>query len=118
MLEVLPQTEENLIATRVTDKLFVKDYRLILPHIENVLKLYDKANWYFEMVAFEGWDLAAFWEDVKFDLKHANDFHKIAMVGEKKWEKWMSKLMHPFTGAEVKYFNMEEKEAAMQWVKS
>ena len=46
--------------------------------------------------------------DVKFDAKHANDFDKVAMVGEKKWEEKMSDLMGFFSSGEVKYFDILE----------
>ena len=42
------------------------------------------------MKDFHGWDAGALWEDIKFDLKHFSDIERVAMVGEKKWQKGMS----------------------------
>ena len=83
MIQILEQTENNVIATQATEKLTTTNYEKILPILNNRLKHYDKIRWYFEMKDFRGWELKAFWEDVKFDAKHANDFEKIAMVGDK-----------------------------------
>lgn len=59
--------------------------------------------------------MKAFWEDAKFDIKHASDLEKIAMVGEKKWLVWMTDLMKPFTSAEIKSFELDEKDGAKKW---
>ena len=117
MLRILEQTENNVIATKATEKLTTDDYAKLLPLLKNALKQYGRIRWYFEMEDFKGWELKAFWEDVKFDAEHANDFEKIAMVGEKQWEKWMTDLMRPFTSAEIKYFDLEEKAKALTWIK-
>jgi hypothetical protein len=118
MIQILEQTEGKVIATKATEKLTEADYHKLLPLLNNTVAQYKKIRWYFEMEDFEGWELKAFWEDVKFDAKHANDFEKVAMVGEKKWEEWMTDLMKPFTSAEIKYFDELQKGEAMEWIKS
>lgn len=118
MIQILEQTPDNIIATKATGKLTEADYNKLLPLLNNKIEQYRKIRWYFEMENFDGWELKAVWEDVKFDTKHANDFDKVAMVGEKKWEEWMTDLMKPFTSAEVKYFDSSQKEEAMQWIKN
>jgi predicted transposase YbfD/YdcC len=117
MIQILEQTENNVIATKATKKLTTTDYEKLLPILKDRLKQYEKIRWYFEMENFQGWELKAFWEDVKFDAKHANDFEKIAMVGDKQWEKWMTDLMKPFTPAEIKFFELAEREKALTWIK-
>ncbi|HET8839026.1 MAG TPA: STAS/SEC14 domain-containing protein [Flavobacteriaceae bacterium] len=117
MIQILEQTQGNIIATKATGKLTQTDYDKLLPLLNDKLGKYPKIRWYFEMEDFEGWDPKAFWEDVKFDFKHAADFDKVAMVGEKKWEEWMADLMKPFTAAEVKYFDAVQREEAIKWIK-
>lgn len=118
MIQILEQTEGNVIATKAIEKLATSDYNILLPILINRLGNYNKLRWFFEMENFKGWELKAFWEDAKFDLKHANDFEKIAMVGEKTWQKWMAIFMRPFTNAEIKYFDSEERDTALAWIKS
>ncbi len=118
MIEILKESEGNTIATRASGKLTKTDYDQLLPLLYERLKQYEKLRWYFEMENFEGWELTAFWEDVKFDIKHAGDFEKVAMVGGKQWEKWMTDLMKPFTAVEIKYFDLDQREDALIWIKS
>ncbi len=118
MIQILGQTSGNIIATKATEKLTEADYNKLLPILNNILKQHSKFRWYFEMENFDGWELKTFWEDVKCDARHANEFEKVAMVGKKKWEKWMADLMTLFASAEVRYFDLSQKEEAMQWIKN
>jgi hypothetical protein len=107
---------DNTVFTTSTGKLVEKDYEKILPIVNGLIKKYDAIRWYFEMRDFEGWSLEAFWKDIKFDLVHASDFEKIAMVGEKKWQEALTVLMKPFTKAKIKFFPLEEKDKAAKWI--
>lgn len=118
MIQILGETKGNLICTKATEKLTRRDYEKLLPLLINALRQYDKIRWYFEMENFKGWELKAFWKDVKFDLQHANAFEKITMVGEKKWQEWMTDLMKPFTKAEIKFFELSERDRAFNWIAS
>jgi SpoIIAA-like len=59
----------------------------------------------------------AAWEDLEFDLKHARDAGRIAMVGEKKWQEWLTKLGALFVKADVKYFNLASLPEAERWIR-
>ena len=118
MIQILKEAEGNLITTRAIGKLVEQDYNKLLPLLNQRVEKFEKLRWYFEMEDFEGWTFEAFWKDVKFDSKHLNDFEKIAMVGDKKWEKIMTDLMKPFTSAEVAYFDITQKDEALKWIKN
>lgn len=32
-------------------------------------------------------DFSAFWEDLKFEVRHVRDLDRVAIVGERRWEK-------------------------------
>lgn len=118
MIKILEQTQGNIIATRATEKLTEADYHKILPLAKNLITQHNKIRWYFEFDNFEGWNPKALWEDIKFDATHVDDFEKVAIVGEKKWEEWMTQGMKPFTSAEIKYFDTSQREEALQWIKN
>ena len=65
---------------------------------------------------FHGWDIAALWEELKFDLKHLTDIELLAVVGDKQWEKWMTVFSQPFTLADVKYFDVTDYVPAKDWI--
>jgi len=102
---------------RLSGKLDRSDYESYFPILEGRIDQYGKIRLYCEMVDFDGWTPSGLWADTKFDVKHANDFTRIAFVGEKKWLNLITQAMKPFTSAEIRYFDIAEREEALQWAK-
>jgi hypothetical protein len=117
MIKINDQNNSNIIETVAEGKLNEQDYEKLIPFLENKIKEFGKISWYFEVNNFDGWTVKAMWKDAKFDIKHRNEFEKIAIVGNKKWHELMSDILKPFTDAEIKYYGSENKEAAKQWIK-
>jgi hypothetical protein len=65
---------------------------------------------------FDGWDAHALWDDIKFSTTHCTKIERVALVGEKAWEKGMAAVCKPFTMAKVKYFDAAEVDAAKAWL--
>ena len=51
-------------------------------------------------------------------MKHFADIERLAMVGEKKWQKVMARLCRPFTTAEVHYFERSDLATARNWLET
>lgn len=115
MHRILPETEGDFVALELSDKLTEMDFQVITPELQAQIEEYHKIALFVEMKDFHGWTGSAFWADTKFDLKHHNDFSRIAMVGDKKWEEWMARLSKPFTSAMVRYYDVSERDMAMRW---
>lgn len=110
------QVEHNIIYTVAEEKLTKEDYDRIIPVLQEKIRSLGTIRWYFEMRHFEGWTLSAMWRDLKFDFKNLENLERIAMVGDKKWEKELTQLMKPFTGATIKYFELTQKDEAKNWI--
>jgi hypothetical protein len=50
-------------------------------------------------------------------MKHYSDFDRIAMVGDRRWEKWMVQVCRPFTKAKVRYFDASQIYDAWAWLR-
>ncbi|GEO05444.1 hypothetical protein AAE02nite_31080 [Adhaeribacter aerolatus] len=116
MVSQIATVKEDLVAVSVSGNLEKHDYDQIIPVLEMKIAQFGKINLYWEMIGLEGWHLSGLWQDLKFDVKHINNFRKIAIVGDKKWEEWIATMIRPFTTAEVKYYNELQREDAMAWV--
>jgi hypothetical protein len=114
-------TEKNggrVVEVRVAGKLTHDDYREFVPAFERLIKQYGKVRVLLEMADFHGWEAAALWDDIKFDMKHFSDIERLAMVGDKAWEKGMSAFCRPFTTARIRYFDKSAIEEARLWLES
>jgi len=118
MIQFIDTTKENLIAARLSGKLDEDNLKTIHERIHQIIDRDSKVDFYFEMDDFEGYTLKGFWEDIKTDAAHINDYGKMAFVGEKKWQEWAAKATDFFTGSDAKYFKKENKAQAMAWITS
>ena len=108
----------NVLTVKVSGKLTREDYERFVPQTEQMIAEHGKIRVLFEMHDFHGWKLSALWEDMKFDLHHFSHIERLAFVGEKKWEEWMSRFCRPFTSAEIRYFDRADAEEAGNWIKA
>jgi len=113
--------EENggkVLEAQISGKLIHGDYERLSPEFEKLVKQHGKISVLFEMVDFHGWEAAALWDDIKFDVKHFDHIERLAMVGDRKWEKGMSKFCGVFTTAKIHYFDRSEMNEARKWVEA
>jgi SpoIIAA-like len=108
----------RVLEVRVTGKLTKDAYQKLVPAVDAQIKEYGKLRILFVMEDFHGWTAGAMWEDLKFDLKHWKDIERLAIVGDKKWEKGMASFCKPFTKATIRYFDAAELDEAREWVAS
>ena len=116
MIETLPSGSPKVIGFKLSDKLHDADYKTFVPAIDAVLAKEGKVRLLAQFHDFHGWDAKALWDDIKFSTTHCTKIERIALVGEKKWEKWMAAVCKPFTMAKVRYFDASEVEAAKVWL--
>jgi hypothetical protein len=115
-IQLTELNEGKVLEVYVSGKLAHEDYQHFVPEFERLVKKNGKIRVLFEMADFHGWDGSAIWDDIKFDLKHFTDIERLAMVGEKKWEKGMSMFCKPFTTAKIRYFDRACYEEARAWL--
>ena len=115
-IELIEGHDGKILTVRVSGKLTADDYHEFVPEAERLIASHGKIRVLFDMRDFHGWSLAALWEDVKFDLKHFRHIERLALVGDRTWEKWMATFCRPFTSADVRYFDQSEAAQAKQWI--
>lgn len=108
---------DNYLVCRVSGRLTEADYEAAVPEIENALVLRDQPlRMMIVLEDFRGWDSGGLWEDLKFDVRHASDFGRIAVLGDSKLEEWGTRLTMPFMGSEVRYFDIGDRATARAWL--
>jgi len=116
MIQILNDTMDDLIALQITDGVTKEDYDRLAPLIEEKSKQYDKIRLYAELREISDIGLGAIWEDLKMDVKHYNDFHRIAVVGPEDWKENLVDIAKQLVPAEVKYFDATEAQTARAWI--
>ena len=67
---------------------------------------------------FDGWDISGLWGDIKFDVRHKDQFGRIAIIGDSKWQEWGTKIFDPLFRAEMRFFAPAKRNAAESWVRN
>jgi len=112
IMGISPTTYELI----VQGKLEKSDYQQFIPAIEKTIDEQGEVNLLLNISHFKGWSPAAFWEDLKFDVKHYSHVSRLALVADDADKQWMAKLSRPFTSAEVRFFTEQAHETAREWV--
>jgi hypothetical protein len=116
MIEQLTGLPAHTVGFKLSGKLHDQDYKMFVPLIDAELAREGKVNVLAQFHDFKGWDLHALWDDIKFSTTHCTKIKRIALVGEKTWEKWMAGVCKPFTMASIRYFDAADIEAAKAWL--
>ncbi len=93
-----------------------KDYEKITPMIDAALAEVKepKVKVFIDGTQLNGWEPRAAWDDFKLGLKHGNEFEKIALYGNKDWQKMATKIGGWFVSGEIKYF--DNCDDAIAWL--
>jgi hypothetical protein len=111
------ESNGKILIVHVSGKLVKEDYARFVPEFERLVKLNGKLRLLFDMAGFKGWDAGAAWEDFKFGVEHFSEIERLAMAGDKLWEKGMAVFCRPFTKASIKYFDYADIAQARKWLK-
>lgn len=115
-LHVTEEIHGKLMEVHVTGKLERADYEKFVPDTEKLIREHGRIRLLVVMEDFHGWHAGAFWEDLKWDVKHFADIERVAVVGETKWQEWMTLFCRPFTIARVRFFEHGQREDARAWL--
>ena len=118
MFQILEQGAGRVVGLKVTGKITAEDMTAMTRRLEAEI---DGAEGPLRLLSdvsdFDGMEIAAFWQDLTFSLKHVGDFDRVAIVGAKTWMEWWTKGVSPFVKAEARCFPPEAIDQAWAWVR-
>jgi hypothetical protein len=117
MIEILDRSAGKVLGIKVSGKLLHQDYQRFVPMLEALIAGHGSIRCLVEMTDFQGIELRALWDEIKFDVRHSRQVERSAVIGDRKWEAWMTRLSWPiFPKAELRYFDSAEREHAWDWI--
>lgn len=108
--------DEFFLSLKAQGTLTHNDYLIITPMIDSALESVKspKVKVLIDGTELDGWEARAAWDDLKIGLKHGNEFEKIAIYGNKKWQQLAAKVGAWFVAGEIKYF--DKSADAIKWL--
>jgi predicted transcriptional regulator len=118
MIEKMNESSGPVVGYKVEGKVTPDDYRQLNPQIEALVDQYDDdVCVLLDMQEFGGEEVKAWLPDLKFGHRFHDKIAKMAIVGDKRWEKWLTDLVKPFYARDGKFFHPEETEKAWAWLR-
>ena len=65
---------------------------------------------------FTGWSLGGLWRDLEFDAAHLRQFGRLAVLGDKRWERWGTEASDLLFPGEMRFFEASSREEAEEWL--
>lgn len=118
MIEKLDGSSEHALGFRVIGKIKKDDYDELVPAVEAVVARAGSVNLLLDMTEFKWEAISAWGADMRFGHDYRKKIGKMAIVGDKRWEKWLAKAAAPFYADEAKYFTSADIDAAWAWVRA
>lgn len=118
MFQKLDKSSGNIVGVKLTGKLTDEDFKKFVPEIEKTIASEGKIRLLMVMDYPQELELKAAWDDLVFWIKHIRNIERLAIVGQKDWEKWIALLENPFLKTEVKYYNTSRLQDAWGWLRS
>ncbi len=116
MFDVLPESEGRRVFVKASGKLTDADYKALIPQLEAAIDRHGSIRLLVDMGDLEGWSLQAAWDDFAFGIKHWNDFERMALLGDKRWEELLVKVTDRVMGGDIRYFDLADANAARAWI--
>ena len=111
-------SSEGVVALRVEGRLFHDDYVELVPKLEQEIARHGALRCLVDLTGLAGFELRAVWDEVRFDLKHARDVSRCAVIGDRSWERWATLAARPiFYKAEVRFFTPDQRDEAVAWLR-
>jgi hypothetical protein len=118
MLERYDESSGSVVGYKVVGKVTAEDYQQLEPEILGLLDEYDAVCLLLDLQAFAGEEVKAWLPDLRFGHHFHDKIDKMAIVGDKRWEKWLTALADPFYAKDAQFFHSDETDKAWAWLRS
>lgn len=116
MIEILETVSPEAVAVSVQGTITMDDYRKVSPLIFGKIEAYGKIPVMLSLKDINTTAAKALWHGIKPDLKHVENFSRLALVVDSTKFKVLIHMAKPFIPVELKVFGEGEEAAAIAWI--
>jgi hypothetical protein len=117
MFEKLAESSGNIVGYKAIGILTASDYLKLEPEVKALVEKEGNICLLIDLSEFKWAKMEAWLQDLKFGSEFHQKIQKMAIVGDKTWEKWMTHLAKPFYARDAKFFHTSDIENAWAWLK-
>ncbi|BDQ36448.1 hypothetical protein SYK_08080 [Pseudodesulfovibrio nedwellii] len=118
MINIIEIPSTKTVGIKISGKITKDGMEEVIKKVKTTMgKTDERLNIYVELDKWEGFTLAALYEDIKFALPNMRRFAKEAIVTDKGWITNLVKVSDKlFPSIELRTYTTEEKGEALIWI--
>ena len=117
MIEKLSDSSGPVVGYKVIGKVNPQDYQQLEGEFQSLVDESENGVCLLlDLQEFAGEEVKAWLPDLKFGHRFHDKIARMAIVGDKRWHKWLTALCDPFYAKEAKFFHPEAEDDAWAWL--
>jgi hypothetical protein len=116
MIQTMDKSSDAAIGYTVIGEVGQADYQTLVPAVQAAIDKSGSINLLLDLTQFKWEKIDAWKSDIDFGKTYKNKIDKMALVGDAKWGRHLTKLVQPFYAQQSKYF--ENDDDAWDWLGS
>lgn len=117
MIKMMSESKGNVVGFKAVGVIKPADYAELVPAFEKLINEQGNVRVLIDMQEFKAESPSAWRADLKFGREFHQRIEKLAIVGDKRWEKWLTEFCSPFYAREARYFHTADMIAAWDWLR-
>jgi SpoIIAA-like len=116
VIEYREDASSNLVEIVVDGRVSKAEFDAIAARLEAAIARHGKLRVLEEVKSLGGIEPAAFFADLRFGLRHLNDFSRCAVVSDKRWIELFAEGVGKLVACEIRHFAPDQITAARAWL--
>ena len=116
MLCTMDRSTEAILCYKLSDDITKADFQTLTPAVEAAIKANGSISLLFDLTDLHVEKASAWGSNLDFGRQFGDNVEKMAIVGDKGWEKHLTKLAEPYYAKDAKYFDTDDD--AWSWLTS
>ena len=118
MIQKMDGSQANVVGYKAIGKVTAEDYQQLEVELHALVDQYDDdIAVLIDLEEFAGEEVRAWLPDLKFGHHFHDKIDKMAIVGDKRWQKWIAALADPFYADDAKFFHTNDIDQAWAWLR-
>src|SRR5690554_1376480 len=108
----------NVIAYEFDQKITKRDVKNVHDDLRKAIAETDDVRFFVDMANLESMEPTALIEDLKLTPEYTSEINRFAIVGDARWQKWLTKATTAFTQGEARFFSPQDVDEARTWIRN
>lgn len=118
MIDYREERDSNVVELTIDGKVSKAEFEALAARLEAAIKRHGHIRLLEVVRSFGGVEPAMFWHDLRFSMRHLNDFSRCAVVAEQGWLGWVTKIFAPLFTDRVRHFTPDQVDQARAWLRA